>query len=98
MGRMSNITAVLIACGEDEIYWTYHELEDLMGRLLPPGAYKYGSMWSNSTQNSHSKHWRAAGYRASRARCVGEDVRFIKVSAPGEYPIPPMPVPFGFRD
>lgn len=95
MARMSAITAVLIACGEDEIYWTYHELEDRMGRLLPSGAYKYGSMWSNSTQNSHSKHWRKAGYRASRARCEGDEVRFIKVSEPGEIIIPKKPEPFG---
>ncbi len=70
------LTEFLIEQGEDQSL-TYRDIERICRGPLPSSK-QYPAFWSNSSQ--YAKHWLRAGFKVSRARCLPDEVRFLRTS------------------
>ena len=82
----SRLTVHLADAGEDQLL-TFSDIERICRGPLPASK-EYPAFWSNSS--GYAKHWVRAGYKVSRARCLPDQVRFIRSSA-NELPAPQVP-------
>jgi hypothetical protein len=56
---------------------TFKEIEEVLGKRLPPSARKREEWWSNSPRgHSQARAWMRANYKTSRVDLAGEKVDF----------------------
>lgn len=69
----------------------FADIEEIIGRELPPSARKYPAWWGNNDQGGkrHSVAWLHAGWRAEDLALEMEEVSFVRKNKP------PAPVIFG---
>ena len=57
---------------------SFGDLEDLIGRALPPSARRHRAWWANSPNGTLARQWLAAGWRAEHVDLAGEQVRLVR--------------------
>jgi hypothetical protein len=62
--RYEALTVHLRQAGDAVVALSFGEIESILGARLPDSARRHPAWWSNSTQNSYSRIWRGAGFRA----------------------------------
>lgn len=77
MGYYDPLRDYLTRRGDGEVTLSFADIEGIIGRPLPPSAWKYDAWWANvgdsqATQHSHARSWDAAGYLASVNRGEGK--------------------------
>ena len=60
---------------------TFQEIEEILGKPLPPSASVYPAFWANSSKNAYSYIWMDAGYLCKNASPTRQIVTFIKGSS-----------------
>lgn len=62
---------------------TFAEIEKIIGRPLPPSAYKHRPWWSNNVTNSAmTRAWIEAGWKSERVDMEGRTLVFRRVNPP----------------
>ena len=63
-----------------EVTLTFEELEDILGRKLPPSAYKYTAWWANDKYSTHSQthSWMEAGWLVRKLNLKEKSVKFSR--------------------
>lgn len=62
MGKYTPLTYWLQSQNLDKISLSFSEIEKIIGKSLPPSAYKYSRWWVNNENNPQGKSWIDAGY------------------------------------
>ena len=70
------LTTFLRASSEPEVRLRWHEIERIIGQDLPASKVN-PAFWSNSSY--HANAWVAAGFRSTRAGCLPDELRFVRV-------------------
>ena len=66
----------------------FQEIETIIGRSLPPSAYKHRPWWSNNTRNSAmTRMWVKAGWKSEQVDMEGQKLVFRRADTP------PLPKP-----
>ena len=62
----------------------FADIEEIIGRDLPPSARRYSAWWGNNDQGGkrHSVAWRHAGWRTEDLALEMEEVSFVRESEP----------------
>src|SRR5947209_6056830 len=67
---------------EEQITLTFSEIEDLLGRPLPPGAYASRAFWANNANpgsvSVQAMAWQEAGWRVCRVTRIQQTVTFVQ--------------------
>ena len=67
----------LLFSGQGRMSMTFKEIEDVLGKPLPPSARERQEWWSNSARgHSQARAWMRANYKTSRVDLAGEKVEF----------------------
>lgn len=67
----------LLFGGRGEISMTFKEIEDVLGKPLPPSARKLEEWWSNNARgHSQARAWLRANYKTARVDLARETVDF----------------------
>jgi Bacterial antitoxin of type II TA system, VapB len=63
---------------EDSWDASFGEIEQKLGRPLPPSAYRHNAWWANQTGPGHSQThgWRSVGWKTAKLDLEGRRVRF----------------------
>ena len=64
-----------------EAAFSFGQLENVLGRELPPSARKYRPWWENeysSESHSHAQAWMQAGWKVDAVDLKEEWVRFVR--------------------
>ena len=63
---------------------SFADIEEIMGRKLPPSARKYPAWWGNNDQGGkrHSSAWLSAGWRTEDLALELEEVSFVRMNEP----------------
>jgi hypothetical protein len=70
---------------------TFAEIEAIIGRKLPPSAYKHRPWWSNNTRNSAmTRAWVEAGWQSEQVDMERRRLVFRRTTEPGK-PAPSKP-------
>jgi hypothetical protein len=65
---------------------TFREVERIIGRRLPPSAYRHRPWWANEERgHSHAKAWLQAGYQTEQVDMSGKKLVFRRVSERDTY-------------
>ncbi|MGB9365776.1 MAG: hypothetical protein WCE79_07170 [Xanthobacteraceae bacterium] len=85
MGRYEPLTEFLRNKRTDRIEMTFSQIEDVIGRKLPPSAVFYRSWWSNNPSNSvMTKAWRDAGFLSEQVDMDARTVVFSRTDSVSE--------------
>lgn len=57
---------------------SFGDLEDIIGRALPPSARRHRAWWANSPSGTPARQWLAEGWRARQVDLAGERVRLAR--------------------
>jgi hypothetical protein len=73
----------LSSCGQDTVNLDFAEIEQILGRKLPPSAYRHDLWWHNendsaSTHTQSRLGWMAAGYVVRSVDRIDPCVIFIR--------------------
>jgi hypothetical protein len=73
----------LAARKDDSWEASFAELEQILGRPLPPSAYRYNAWWANQTGPGHSQThgWRSVGWKTAKLDLERRRVRFERAPA-----------------
>jgi hypothetical protein len=72
------LTRFLEGCQSSEVSLTFLELEDIIGRGLPPSARKHQAWWANTPSHSHAEAWLRPAWKTSRVDIGTEKVMFVR--------------------
>lgn len=74
----------LLSLGVTALRMKFADIEEIIGRELPPSARKYPAWWGNNDQGGkrHSVAWLHAGWRAENLALEMEEVSFIRKNKP----------------
>ena len=62
---------------------TFREVEMVIGRKLPPSAYRHRPWWANEARgHSHAKAWLEAGYVTEQVDMVAKKLVFVRAKGP----------------
>lgn len=78
MSRYEPLTRHLTGLREAEAPMTFRQIEDILGRPLPPSARKHQAWWANTPSHSHAKSWLGAGRRVERLDQARERLVFVR--------------------
>jgi hypothetical protein len=77
VGNYTQLTTWLEQQAPARLRVSFGEIEAVLGRPLPPSAYKYRAWWSNNPDNNvMTRAWRAAGYETAEVDMAGEQLVF----------------------
>lgn len=78
MSSYQGLADHLAARKDDSWEASFAEVEQVLGRPLPPSAYRYNAWWANQTGPGHSQThgWRSAGWKTTKLDLEGRRVRF----------------------
>lgn len=66
--------------GARHIPMTFREVESVLGRKLPPSAYRHRPWWANEERgHSHAKAWLGAGYQTEQVDMAAKKLIFRRV-------------------
>lgn len=67
-----------------KVRMSFTDIEEIIGRDLPPSSRKYPAWWGNSDQNGtrHSSAWLHAGWRVADLVLEMEEVSFVRINGP----------------
>ncbi len=89
MSKYEPLGAFLKAKAAGEIPLTFREVERVLGRKLPPSAYRHRPWWANEAAGHvHAKAWLEAGYETAQVDMDGKKLIFRR-TAYGEPPMSP---------
>ncbi len=74
--KLDGLRRHLLDATQERVTLSFTEMERLIGGPLPASARKHAAFWSNTS--SYSRAWREAGFLASRAGCLPEQVAFVR--------------------
>lgn len=67
--------------GARHIPMTFREVESVIGRKLPPSAYRHRPWWANEERgHSHAKAWLGAGYQTEQVDMAAKKLIFKRAS------------------
>lgn len=76
----------LLFSGQGHSVMTFKEIEDVLGKPLPPSARQREEWWSNSPNgHSQARAWMRAFYKTSKVDLANETVEFMLEGWPGNY-------------
>ena len=66
---------------------TFREVERIIGRRLPPSAYRHRPWWANEERgHSHAKAWLQAGYQTEQVDMSAKRLVFVRAgNVPSEF-------------
>ena len=80
MSRYESLTHHLQGRTGDLIRMSFAEIEQVLGRKLPPSAGTHRAWWSNNaTNNVMTRAWLAAGFRSEQVDLPGRRLTFRRV-------------------
>ena len=87
MSRYDALTVFLSRSLVLEVPMTFGEIEGVLGRRLPPSAFRHRSFWSNNGDNNvMTKAWLAAGFESAEVDMKGQKLTFL-MAAPTPVPL-----------
>lgn len=72
----------LTKSGKDEWSTSFKSIENIIGRKLPPSAFKHEEWWANESEKTTKVQchaWRRAGWKTSSKNLSAQTVTFVKV-------------------
>jgi len=76
----------LLFSGRGHSVMTFNEIEEILGKPLPPSARQREEWWSNSPSgHSQARAWMRASYKTSKVDLAGEKVEFKLEGWPAGY-------------
>ena len=82
MGRYQPIGEFLAAQGRARLRLSFAELEGVLGRALPPSAFRHAAWWANNPAgHSHCRAWVSAGWRTEDVDLAGRAVTFARMAS-----------------
>ena len=74
----------LSSLGVKAVRMRFADIEEIIGRDLPPSARKYPAWWGNNDQGGkrHSASWLCAGWRTENLAMEMEEISFVRKSEP----------------
>jgi hypothetical protein len=61
---------------------TFREVESVIGRKLPPSAYRHRPWWANEERgHSHAKAWLQAGYETEQVNMTAKRLVFVRAGS-----------------
>ena len=83
MSKYSPLGDYLRGRQTNEVPLSFHEIEEIIGRSLPPKAQNYAAWWSNNPSNNvMTKVWLEAGFRTERVDLGGRRLVFRRAARP----------------
>jgi hypothetical protein len=76
MREWQRLTEYLRGSGQDLVVLPFEQIEAIIGDELPRSAYRYPAFWSNSS--AYAKHWKRAGYLATRRGLSPDHMGFAR--------------------
>jgi hypothetical protein len=77
MSSYQPLAQYLTQNGSDSILMTFQDVESVIGRKLPPSAYRHRPWWANEARgHSHAKAWLDAGYETEQVDMQGRKLVF----------------------
>jgi hypothetical protein len=77
MGRYDKLKHFLLGAKGTDVDMTFAHIEGVLGRSLPPSAYKHRAWWSNNPDNNvMTKAWLEAGYQTADVDMTARTVTF----------------------
>jgi hypothetical protein len=74
MGRYDKLKHFLKSAKFTDVDLTFSDIEKVLGRALPPSAYKHRAWWSNNPDNNvMANAWLEAGYQTADVDTGGGD-------------------------
>lgn len=73
MGIYTPLTDWLNSRNLDQISLSFSEIEEIIGKSLPPSSYKYSRWWINDENNSQGKSWINAGYTVTNYKQIAKE-------------------------
>lgn len=84
MARYEPLGHYLRTSGASLVPMTFHDVELLIGRDLPPSAYRHRPWWANEERgHAHAKAWLEAGYQTEQVDMNARTLVFRHVAQPG---------------
>src|SRR5437762_11425939 len=81
MGKYQPLTQFLKTQTSFEFPMTFREIEHVLGRKLPPSAYRHRPWWANEAANHvHAKAWLMAGYQTQQVDMQNKKLVFKRAS------------------
>lgn len=82
MSRYEPLADYLKHHGSNSIPMSFTEVEGVLGRSLPPSAYKHRPWWANEARgHSHAKAWLEAGYETAQVDMENRKLVFKRTGA-----------------
>lgn len=93
MGRYDALPHFLGAQKASMLRLTFDEVEAVLGRSLPPSAFRHQAWWANNPEgHSHCRAWIGAGWKTENVDLGGKKLTFRKIekerSSPASSPPP----------
>jgi hypothetical protein len=86
MSTYQNIADYLSAVRGDDVPLTFQEIENIIGRRLPPSAYKHRPWWSNNASNSAmTSAWVSAGWKTGQVDMAAQRLVFTRTEKPTQH-------------
>lgn len=81
MTRYEPLGRYLTKTAAKQIAMTFREVESVIGRKLPPSAYRHRPWWANEARgHSHAKAWLQAGYETEQVDMAARTLVFRRVT------------------
>jgi hypothetical protein len=81
MSYYEPLTRFLEGCRSTEVPISFSELEDIIGRGLPPSARKHQAWWANTPSHSHAEAWLRLDWKTSRVDLEAEKLVFVRTGS-----------------
>jgi hypothetical protein len=93
MARYDKLKHFLIAAKFTDLDMSFAQIEKVLGRALPPSAFKHRAWWSNNPENNvMTRAWIDAGYQTADVDMTAKTVSFVfggqNVPAPVQFQAP----------
>jgi len=81
MSSYAPLADYLKQSGSNSVAATFADIETVLGRTLPPSAYRHRPWWANEARgHSHAKAWLDAGYETEQVDMENRKLVFRKIA------------------